>query len=83
MCIRDRAKEDARDAKTALQEWAQSLKYTPPQYTELSRSGPDHKPMFKIEVSLENGAKAVATSSSKRNAQQEAARILLEKMLNE
>ena len=50
---------------------------------EISRSGPDHKPMFKIEVSLENGAKAVATSSSKRNAQQEAARILLEKMLNE
>jgi len=79
----EKAKEDARDAKTALQEWAQSLKYTPPQYTELSRSGPDHKPMFKIEVSLENGAKAVATSSSKRNAQQEAARILLEKMLNE
>ena len=79
----EKAKEDARDAKTALQEWAQSLKYTPPQYTELSRSGPVHKPMFKIEVSLENGAKAVATSSSKRNAQQEAARILLEKMLNE
>ena len=79
----EKAKEDARDAKTALQESAQSLKYNPPQYTELSRSGPDHKPMFMIEVSLEDGAKAVATSSSKRNAQQEAARILLEKILNE
>ena len=79
----EKAKDDARDAKTALQEWAQSFKYTPPQYMEISRSGPDHKPMFEIEVRLENGAKAVATSSSKRNAQQKAARILLEKMLNE
>ena len=50
---------------------------------EISRSGPDHKPIFEIEVRLENGAKAVATSSSKRNAQQKAARILLEKMLDE
>ena len=79
----EKAKEDARDAKTALQEWAQSFKYTPPQYMEISRSGPDHKPIFEIEVRLENGAKAVATSSSKRNAQQKAARILLEKMLDE
>jgi len=79
----DKAKEDARDAKTALQEWAQSFKYSTPQYLELSRSGPDHKPIFTIEVRVENGAKAVASSSSKRNAQQKAAKILLDKISHE
>ena len=77
-----KAKEDARDSKTALQEWAQSLKYAPPTYTELSRSGPDHGPIFTIEVSVESGGTAIASSSSKRNAQQAAAKSLLEKILN-
>ena len=76
------AKEDARDSKTALQEWAQSLKYAPPVYTELSRSGPDHGPIFTIEVRIESGETAIASSSSKQNAQQAAAKAILEKVLN-
>ena len=76
------AKEDARDSKTALQEWAQSLKYSPPVYTELSRSGPDHGPIFTIEVRIESGETAIASSSSKQNAQQAAAKAILEKVLN-
>jgi len=34
--------DDARDPKTALQEWAQARGEVPPQYIETARSGPDH-----------------------------------------
>ena len=74
--------EDTRDTKTALQEWAKSLKYAAPIYTELSRCGPDHGPIFTIEVRIESGETAIASSSSKQNAEQAAAKALLEKVLN-
>ena len=70
-------KVDARDAKTALQEWAQARRMTPPAYTELSRTGPDHAPVFVIEARLQNGAVAQAQAGSKREAQQAAAAALL------
>ncbi|MDO7551951.1 MAG: ribonuclease III, partial [Planktomarina temperata] len=53
-------KADARDPKTALQEWAQARKGPPPNYVELSRSGPDHAPQFEIEVRLHSGEAAQA-----------------------
>ncbi|WP_300515763.1 ribonuclease III [Aliiroseovarius sp.] len=68
---------DARDAKTSLQEWAQARKLPPPAYVELSREGPDHAPVFTIEVRLENGRNATATAPSKRAAEQAAASALL------
>ena len=40
------------DAKTALQEWAQARALPPPDYVELSREGPDHQPLFTVEVRL-------------------------------
>ncbi|HSG54456.1 MAG TPA: ribonuclease III, partial [Paracoccaceae bacterium] len=58
--------EDARDAKTALQEWAQGRGETPPTYTEVARSGPDHQPQFTIEVQLASGPSERATAGSKR-----------------
>lgn len=71
---------DARDAKTALQEWAQARGMPPPSYAETGRSGPDHAPVFTIAAALENGARAEATAGSKREAQQAAARALLDQM---
>jgi len=70
-------KEDARDAKTALQEWAQARGMAPPVYVELSRDGPDHAPIFVIEARLENGQSADAKAGSKRLAEQAAANALL------
>jgi ribonuclease-3 len=70
-------KEDARDAKTALQEWAQARGLPPPAYVELARSGPDHAPHFTIEARLENGAREEAQAGSKRQAEQAAAKALL------
>jgi ribonuclease-3 len=69
--------EDARDAKTALQEWAQARKYPPPTYLQTARSGPDHQPVFTITARLENGAEASATAASKRAAEQAAATTLM------
>ena len=71
---------DARDAKTALQEWAQARGMKPPKYIELSREGPDHAPVFTIAARLENGDQAHATAGSKRQAEQAAAQALLDRL---
>ena len=72
--------DDARDAKTALQEWAQGRGEAPPAYVEVGRTGPDHQPVFTIEVRLESGPSEQATAGSKRHAEQAAAHALLEKV---
>ena len=73
----DAVDEDARDAKTALQEWAQARGLPPPSYTETGRHGPDHAPVFTIEARLESGEAASASAGSKRQAEQAAAQTLL------
>ncbi len=69
---------DARDAKTSLQEWAQARGQKPPSYIEVKRSGPDHAPVFTIAARLQDGAEAQATAGSKRQAEQAAAKALLD-----
>ncbi|MEP3442139.1 MAG: ribonuclease III [Sulfitobacter sp.] len=70
-------KEDARDAKTSLQEWAQARKLDPPAYVLTGRSGPDHAPVFTITAKLSTGQTASSTAGSKRVAEQDAAAKLL------
>jgi ribonuclease-3 len=72
--------DDARDAKTALQEWAQARGEAPPSYIETARTGPDHQPAFTIAVTLESGQTETATAGSKRQAEQAAAAALLKKV---
>lgn len=69
-----------KDDKTVLQEWAQARSLPLPSYKELSRSGPDHSPVFEIEVAIDGHGTAAATGTSKRDAQQVAAKLLLEKL---
>ncbi|NOD36396.1 MULTISPECIES: ribonuclease III [unclassified Ruegeria] len=71
---------DARDAKTSLQEWAQARGQRPPSYVEIKRSGPDHAPIFTIAARLQDGTEAQATAGSKRQAEQAAAKALLERL---
>ena len=71
---------DARDAKTSLQEWAQARGLPPPEYVETLREGPPHQPLFTIEARLENGEAEAAQAGSKRQAEQMAARALLDRM---
>ena len=79
----ERVEADARDAKTALQEWAQARKLPPPQYVQTHRKGPDHAPVFTIAARLENGCEATATAPSKRAAEQAAAATLLAQLEND
>ncbi len=72
--------EDARDPKTALQEWAQARGLAPPSYREVARSGPDHAPKFTIAAELSSGERAEATAGSKRRAEQTAAKSLLDRL---
>jgi ribonuclease-3 len=72
--------EDAKDAKTALQEWAQARKLSPPAYVQIARSGPDHAPVFTIEARLPTGESAQATAGAKRQAEQAAAKALLDQL---
>ena len=71
---------DARDAKTALQEWAQARALPPPAYSLAGRDGPDHEPLFTVEAKLATGEAARATAGSKRQAEQAAAKALLARM---
>lgn len=66
-----------RDAKTALQEWAQQSGYDLPVYTLAGRSGPDHAPEFTIAVMLPGLKPEEGIGSSKRVAEQNAAEALL------
>ncbi len=66
-----------RDAKTALQEWAHSKGLETPNYRELSRSGPDHAPVFEIEVVIDGREGALGGGRSKREAEQAAAEAVL------
>jgi len=72
--------DDARDAKTSLQELVQAKRQKPPAYELVSRTGPDHQPVFTIVVRLDDGAEAQATAGSKRQAEQAAATALLSKL---
>jgi len=72
--------DDARDAKSSLQEWAQARGLRPPAYVELSREGPDHAPVFTIEVRLDGHGEAQGRAGAKRNAEQQAAAALLAKL---
>ncbi|AXI45064.1 ribonuclease III [Sulfitobacter sp. SK012] len=75
--------EDARDPKTALQEWAQARGFAPPTYDTTGREGPDHAPVFTITVTIDNGDAAHATAGSKRAAEQAAAMTLLTQLETE
>jgi ribonuclease-3 len=66
-----------RDAKTALQEWAQGRGLPPPRYEVALRSGPDHAPQFRIAVNVDGLAQAEGSGTSKRIAEQAAAKEFL------
>ncbi len=74
------AEDDARDAKTTLQEWAQARGMPPPEYIEVGRSGPDHAPVFEIKARLDDGTTASSSAASKRQAQQAAASAMLDEL---
>jgi len=70
------------DPKTALQEWAQARGRALPLYETIAQEGPDHAPRFTVRVSVDigTGQSAEAAAASKRIAERECARLLLDQL---
>ena len=69
-----------KDAKTALQEWAQGRGLPLPGYRIVSRSGPDHAPEFVVAVEVEGHAPERGAGPSRRLAEQAAATSLYQRI---
>jgi ribonuclease-3 len=67
--------------KSDLQEYTSREGLGLPSYKLIDTSGPDHAPVITVEVSLDNGARVSANAGSKKKAEIEAARNLLEKLM--
>jgi ribonuclease III len=68
------------DHKSALQEYLQSRDEPLPEYRLRGTLGPDHSKLFQVEVSVRGETLAEATGASKKEAEQEAARLALGKL---
>ena len=69
-----------KDYKTFLQEKTQEFFSSIPEYKLISSDGPDHQKNFEIAVYIENKEFARAKGKSKKIAQQNSAKIALEKL---
>ena len=67
------------DYKTALQELVQQKKNQVLSYRLAGESGPDHDKRFDVEVSLNGSVVGMGSGSSKKRAEQDAARDALER----
>ena len=75
------AKGVDKDPKTLLQEWLQSRKYALPQYSVIATRGAAHDQRFEVEcVVRELDLRTVGSGSSRRVAEQEAARAAFERL---
>ena len=69
-----------RDAKTTLQEWAQARRLPLPSYREVGREGPAHAPQFVVEVTIKGREPVQGHGASKREAERNAAAVMIEAM---
>ena len=70
------------DAKTRLQEYSLKEFKVLPIYKLLESKGPNHKPIFKIQVKIKNSKPEFGFGSSKKIAEQNAANKLMTKLNN-
>jgi ribonuclease-3 len=73
----------ARDHKSSLQEFLQSRDLALPEYRLTGTAGPDHRKRFHVDVVVRGEAIESAEGPSKKEAEQEAARLALEKFRGE
>ena len=69
------------DSKTKLQEYSLKKYKALPIYKLISNTGPRHKPSFKVAVKLKNSKFVEAIGSSKKIAEQSAAKELLKQLV--
>ena len=75
-----RAGAAGQDYKSALQELVQARNGPLPEYRLIGALGPDHRKLFQVEVVVNGEPVAEATGTSKKEAEQEAARRALEQL---
>jgi ribonuclease III len=68
------------DHKSALQEWLQQRGLGTVEYRLHKETGPDHQKTFEVEVWLSRGKLAASMGRSKKEAEQAAARLALERL---
>jgi len=68
------------DYKSALQERVQALGRPLPEYRVAAESGPDHRKVFTVEAVVEGKTLGSATGKAKKAAEQEAARLALDRL---
>jgi ribonuclease-3 len=68
-----------KDAKTFVQEWALGNAFPLPSYQVVSRSGPEHAPLFTMAVTVGPLAAAEASGNSKQGAEMAAAQVFIER----
>lgn len=73
-------KDAPKDAKSALQEWAQRHAFELPVYSVLKRTGTDHEPYFFMQVEIMGAGLAHGEGKSKKIAEQNAADNLLKQL---
>ncbi|MGE4314079.1 MAG: ribonuclease III [Pseudobdellovibrionaceae bacterium] len=71
------------DPKTSLQEWAQGRGLPVPDYEVIQREGPDHAPVFTVEVRVQGQHPESGVGPSRRHAEKEAASKLLVRLREE
>lgn len=73
--------ESLKDPKTRLQEWLQGQGLALPHYQVLAADGPPHRRRFTVRCTLNGDPRqAEADAGSRREAEQRAARLLLEQL---
>ena len=70
-----------RDFKSDLQEYTQDRFTCIPSYQVVGEMGPDHDKRFNIEISVRNKVEGLGNGRSKKEAEQKAAKMALEKFL--
>ncbi len=68
------------DHKSALQEFLQARGMTPAGYRIRSETGPDHRKVFVVELSVDGRAIAAGEGTSRKEAEQSAARLALQQL---
>lgn len=66
------------DSKTELQQLVQGIEHKTPTYRLVATSGPDHDKQFLVELKVEDRVLAQGRGRTKKEAEQDAARIALE-----
>lgn len=77
--VMEAQREPPKDAKTALQEWAQARGLALPRYELVSRRGPSHSPVFSVAVAVDT-YRGSGTAGTKRAAEQAAAIDLMRQL---